>query len=127
MGAAFTSYIISSFPNYLPYFSIVTSLVKDILTPFISLAGTKNLENDFLFLRKPGKFFLIFHAYHINTHLDACNNNGTLCATIALAQAQGAVTWNWGNFLNTLINFFIVSLIIFFVGMPLISKNSIFT
>ncbi|KAF9388173.1 hypothetical protein CPC16_006653 [Podila verticillata] len=85
IGAAFTS--------------IVTSLVNDIITPIIALASGKNLEENFIVLRR--------------------SNNETIpgehYTTRAQAQASGAVTWNWGNFIQTVINFFIVSACVFLI------------
>ncbi|GJJ78698.1 large conductance mechanosensitive channel [Entomortierella parvispora] len=81
IGAAFTS--------------IVTSLVTDIITPIIALASGKNLEENFLVLRK--------------------NSTDLNYPTRALAQAHGEITWNWGNFLQTVINFFIVSGCVFLI------------
>ncbi|KAF9405150.1 hypothetical protein BGZ94_003738 [Podila epigama] len=78
--------------------SIVNSLVIDIITPIIALASGKNLEENFLILR---------------------NNNETAAGmplnTRAQAQIAGAVTWNWGNFIQTVINFFIISACVFLI------------
>ena len=76
IGAAFTG--------------IVTSLVKDIVTPPIGLAlGGIDFSNFFLTLKGP--------------HL----------ATLAEAQKAGAVTLNYGVFLNALFNFIVVALALF--------------
>ncbi|KAG0353960.1 large-conductance mechanosensitive channel [Gamsiella multidivaricata] len=87
IGAAFTA--------------IVTSLVTDIITPLIALATDKNLEENFIVLR-----------YN--------RENGTSEAMVPPATRQqakdsGHITWNWGNFLQTVINFFIVSACIFLI------------
>ncbi|KAG0338071.1 hypothetical protein BG004_007362 [Podila humilis] len=83
IGAAFTS--------------IVTSLVNDIITPLIALASGRNLEENFIILRRSA-------------------TNATLPVnTRAQAQVAGAVTWNWGNFIQTVINFFIVSACVFLI------------
>ncbi|KAJ3013579.1 hypothetical protein HKX48_005665 [Thoreauomyces humboldtii] len=84
MGAAFTA--------------IVTSLVTDLLTPILSIAMKSNLQNNFAVLK--------------------CPKNQTSCAhddwpTVLDAQKAGAVTWNWGNFLATIFNFIVISVIIF--------------
>jgi large conductance mechanosensitive channel len=69
---------------------IVNSLVKDIITPPIGLAlGGIDFSNFFFTLKGP--------------HL----------ATIAEAQKAGAVTINYGLFLNALINFLVVALALF--------------
>jgi large conductance mechanosensitive channel len=69
---------------------IVNSLVKDIITPPIGLAlGGIDFSNFFVTLKGP--------------HL----------ATIAEAQKAGAVTLNYGLFVNALINFIVVALALF--------------
>jgi large conductance mechanosensitive channel len=78
IGAAFTT--------------IVSSLVKDIITPILGLVvGGIDFSNIFLTLKGP-------HA-----------------ATLADAQKAGAVTVNVGLFLNAVINFLIVSFAIFWL------------
>ena len=78
IGAAFTT--------------IVSSLVKDIITPILGLiVGGIDFSNIFLTLKGP-------HA-----------------ATLAEAQKAGAVTVNVGLFLNAVINFLIVSFAIFWL------------
>jgi large conductance mechanosensitive channel len=69
---------------------IVTSLVKDIITPPIGwITGGIDFANFFLVL-KGGSF-----------------------ATLADAQKAGAITINYGLFLNTVINFLIVAFVLF--------------
>jgi large conductance mechanosensitive channel len=78
IGAAFTT--------------IVSSLVKDILTPILGLiVGGIDFSNIFFTLKGP-------HA-----------------GTLAEAQKAGAVTLNVGLFLNAVINFLIVSFAIFWL------------
>jgi large conductance mechanosensitive channel len=78
IGAAFTS--------------IVSSLVKDILTPILGLiVGGIDFSNIFITLKGP----------HLNTLADA--------------QKAGAATLNVGVFLNAVINFLIVSFAIFWL------------
>jgi large conductance mechanosensitive channel len=78
IGAAFTT--------------IVSSLVKDIITPLLGLiVGGIDFSNIFLTLKGP-------HA-----------------ATLAEAQKAGAVTVNVGVFLNAVINFLIISFAIFWL------------
>jgi len=77
---------------------IVGSLVKDIITPFIGLlTGGVDFSNLFFTLKGP------------------------LEPTLADAAKAGAVTVNYGLFLNTVINFLIVATAIFWV-VRLISK-----
>ena len=70
---------------------IVTSLVKDIIMPPIGLAlGGIDFSNFFLELKgKPGP------------------------ASLKAAQDAGAVTINYGMFLNTIFNFLIVAFVLF--------------
>lgn len=74
--------------------SIVTSLVKDIIMPPITLlTGGLDFSNKFMVLRgAPG---------------------GKTFATAAEAIQAGAVTWNYGNFLTLIINFLIVAFCVF--------------
>jgi large conductance mechanosensitive channel len=69
---------------------IVNSLVKDVIMPPIGFAlGGLDFSNFFVTLKGP--------------HL----------ATLAEAQKAGAVTLNYGIFINTLINFLVVALALF--------------
>jgi large conductance mechanosensitive channel len=79
---------------------VVNSLVKDILTPLLGLLfGGIDFSNIFVTLK------------------------GHPAATLADAQKAGAVTWNIGLFLNTLIQFLIVSLAIFWLIKALTRLN----
>lgn len=74
--------------------AIVNSLVKDIFTPLIGLAtGGMNFTNLFWVL-KPGA-------------------TGAPYTTLADAQAAGAVTVNYGLFLNAMLSFVIVAFVTF--------------
>jgi large conductance mechanosensitive channel len=71
--------------------SIVTSLVKDIVMPPISLlTGGLDFSNKFIVLRAAKDGSVAFH-------------------TSADAVKAGAITWNYGNFITLLINFLIVA------------------
>lgn len=76
--------------------AIIQSLVKDIIMPPIGiLLGNVDFTNLFLIVKQgptPGPY-----------------------ASLALAQAAGAVSINYGVFVNTLINFIIISFCIFFI------------
>lgn len=76
--------------------SIITSLVKDIIMPPISLlTGGLDWSNKFMILRDaPG---------------------GGKFATAADAAKAGALTWNYGNFVTLIVNFLIVAFCIFLV------------
>jgi large conductance mechanosensitive channel len=72
--------------------SIVNSLVKDILTPPIGyLTGGIDFAN-FFFVLKGGAF-----------------------KTLADAQKAGAITVNYGVFLNTVISFLVVAFVLFLI------------
>jgi len=74
--------------------SIISSLVKDIVMPPISvLTGGLDWSNKFVVLRDaPG---------------------GGLFTTAADAAKAGAITWNYGNFVTLIVNFLIVAFSIF--------------
>ena len=81
IGAAFTA--------------IVTSFVKDIVTPVIGMVGKANFENLFITLKEgdiPGPY-----------------------PTPDIAQKAHAVTLTYGNFFNAVINFILVAFVIFMV------------
>ena len=75
---------------------VVTSLVNDVIMPPIGLAlGQVDFKDLFVLLKEgttPGPY-----------------------ATVAAAKAAGAVTLNWGAFVNTVINFLIVGFAIFMI------------
>ncbi len=74
--------------------AIVTSLVKDILMPPLSLlTGGLDFSNKFIVLR--------------------ASPTGAHFATTADALKAGAITWNYGNFITLVVNFLIVGLCIF--------------
>jgi large conductance mechanosensitive channel len=71
---------------------IVTSLVNDILTPPLSvLLGEIDLRNLFITLR------------------------GTSAPTLDEAKELGAITWNYGLFLNNFVSFLLISFATFII------------
>jgi large conductance mechanosensitive channel len=78
IGAAFTA--------------IVTSLVKDIITPPIGYATGGIDFSNFFFVLKGGQYL-----------------------TLADAQKAGAVTINYGVFLNAVISFMIIAFVLFII------------
>jgi len=73
--------------------AIITSLVRDIIMPPIGLLlGNVDFTNLFVVLKPAGMTY----------------------ASLADAQAAGAVSINWGLFVNTLIIFLIIALVVFF-------------
>ena len=75
--------------------AIVSSLVKDVIMPPVGLAlGKIDFSNLAIVLKQgttPGPY-----------------------ASLAAAQAAGAVTLNYGLFINTIINFLIIAFVVFF-------------
>ena len=76
--------------------AIVTSLVKDVIMPPIGLALGKIDFSNFAIVLKQG------------------STPGPY-ASLAAAQASGAVTINYGVFVNTLVNFLIIAAVVFFL------------
>jgi large conductance mechanosensitive channel len=75
--------------------SIVTSLVKDIVMPPISLlTGGLDFSNKFVVLR-------------------AAKDGASVFNTPADALKAGAITWNYGNFITLAINFLVVAFAVF--------------
>lgn len=76
--------------------TIVTSFVNDVIMPPIGiLLGNVDFTNLFYVIKEgatPGPY-----------------------ETVAMAAEAGAVTINWGKFINTVISFLIVALAVFFV------------
>ncbi len=73
--------------------AIVTSLVKDIVMPVVGLLlGGVDFANMFIVLKGGGPF-----------------------DTLDAAQKAGAVTMNYGVFVNTIVNFLIIALAMFFL------------
>ncbi len=71
--------------------AIVTSLVKDIIMPLVGLVlGGADFANLFVVLKGGGPF-----------------------ASLDAAQKAGAVTLNYGVFVNTIVNFLIIALAMF--------------
>lgn len=71
--------------------SVITSLVKDVIMPPISLlTGGLDFSNKFIILRAAKDGSIAFH-------------------TPADAAKAGALTWNYGNFITLVINFVIVA------------------
>eukprot|EP00299_Pterocystis_sp_00344_P006327 c1813_g1_i1.p1 GENE.c1813_g1_i1~~c1813_g1_i1.p1 ORF type:complete len:197 (-),score=41.42 c1813_g1_i1:86-676(-) len=80
--------------------TVTNSLVTDILTPVIigCWAGT-DLTQLFIILRFGKKDPQYYHDGHYET--------------VALAEADGAVLWKYGNFLDSLFQFFFITLAVF--------------
>lgn len=77
--------------------AIVSSLVKDVVMPPISLlTGGLDFSSKFIILR-------------------AAKDGSTAFNTPADAAKAGAITWNYGNFITIVINFLIVAAAIFLV------------
>ena len=77
--------------------TIVKSLVDDVLMPPIGLAlGNVNFKDMFVVLKEGAKAPAPY-------------------ATLADAQTAGAVTWNYGMFLNALVAFLIIAFAVYLV------------
>ncbi len=74
---------------------IVDSLVKDVIMPPISLLGNADFSNWFLVLRE--------------------GPAGAPYATLQAAKDAGAVTLNYGSLFTVVLNFLIISLVLFLV------------
>ncbi|KAF9356119.1 hypothetical protein BGX26_005704 [Mortierella sp. AD094] len=77
--------------------SIVESLVKDIVAPILALASGRALEENFVVLRRNSSF------------------PNPDYSTRASVKASDALSWNYGNFIQTVINFFIISACVFVI------------
>jgi len=85
---------------------IIGSLVKDVIMPPIGLAlGKVDFANLFVVLKEgttPGPY-----------------------ASLAIAQTAGAVSINYGFFINTIINFIIIAAVVFFfIVRPIARMNA---
>jgi large conductance mechanosensitive channel len=85
---------------------IISSLVKDVIMPPIGLGlGKVDFANLFVVLKEgttPGPY-----------------------ASLAAAQAAGAVSINYGTFINTIINFLIIAAVVFFfIVRPIAQLNA---
>jgi len=83
---------------------VVNSLVKDVIMPPIGLAlGNVDFTNLFVVLKEgliiPGPY-----------------------ASLAAAQAAGAVTINYGAFINTVVNLLIIAAVVFFLIVRPVAK-----
>lgn len=74
--------------------AIVNSLVNDMISPILGLMGNKELS-----------------AY--NTVMRPGLSGNTSYPTPAQAKADGAISLAWGSFIEAIINFFIISLVVF--------------
>ena len=84
--------------------SIVTSVINDLVMPFIGLlTGDVNFVDQFVILRAPEGI-----------------DKATL-TTLEAAKAAGATTFNYGAFITALINFLIMAFVIFML-VKLINK-----
>jgi len=84
--------------------AVINSLVKDVIMPPIGLAlGNVDFTNLFVVLKEglitPGPY-----------------------ASLAAAQAAGAVTINYGTFINTVVNLLIIAAVVFFLIVRPVAK-----
>lgn len=90
--------------------SIVTSFNVDLIAPFISLLAQRQLGENFVVLRYPDTLKACENEKYKLDHQSNCTFN-----TPKLANDAGLVTFNWGNFVETIINFLITAVILFFI------------
>jgi len=76
--------------------SIISSLTDDIIMPPVGLVVGNNFNNLFVIIR---------HGATSNTTYE----------TVAQARDDGAVTFNYGNFLQTVINFFFIAFTLYWI------------
>ncbi|KAI9019149.1 large conductance mechanosensitive channel protein [Hyaloraphidium curvatum] len=90
--------------------AIVTSLVDDMISPILGLMGNKDLAA-YNAVMRPGL------------------SGNTSYPTPAQAKADQAITLAWGNFINSIINFFLIAIVVFlmikFIGLFYRKKESI--
>lgn len=91
--------------------AIVNSLVKDLITPCISmLTGNVNYAD----------MYMVLNQSALDAEQKAAIHAG---ATLEEAQALGAVTLNYGNFINAIISFFLIAISVFIVVMLIKKAN----
>lgn len=94
MGAAFTG--------------VVTSAVTDLITPIIAYAiQTTSLSDTFVIMACPKS-----NGTGIRPEVSTCAGN---FSTVAVANQAGAITWNYGNFIQQCLNFLATASIVFFI------------
>lgn len=77
---------------------IITSLVNDMIMPFVGLVtGGKNFNEQFIILKLPEGV------------------NETSVTSITEAQSLGVTTFNYGAFITSILDFLIVALVVFFI------------
>lgn len=94
---------------------IVSSLVADVITPCISLLTGGQSFSELFIILNPDKF----------TATDTIKEVGQIM-TRADAQSCGLATLNWGNFLQTIIDFLIIGVSIFVVLKIMMKTREIF-
>ncbi|CEP01355.1 Large-conductance mechanosensitive channel [Plasmodiophora brassicae] len=91
--------------------SIVTSMTSDLFLPLVSIIFPYKLEENFLIIKcsdAQGRMGWGLRSY--------CHwRYGNSMPTLEQAAKDGTVTWNYGRFLQQLLNFFILSIMLFFV------------
>ena len=94
MGTAFTA--------------VVNSAVADLFTPIIALAiQTTSLANSFVVMACPKD-----NATGTRPDVSTCRGS---YSTLVSANTAGAITWNYGSFIQQCINFLIIALVVFFI------------
>ncbi|KAJ3110587.1 hypothetical protein HDU96_006463 [Phlyctochytrium bullatum] len=85
--------------------NLINSIVTDLVAPIIGLAIEANLQNAFIVLKCSGNA----------TNADCKVGSQSGYGTVVQANGDGAVTFNWGNFIQVCINVTIIAMVVFFV------------
>ncbi|KAJ3126059.1 hypothetical protein HK098_007936 [Nowakowskiella sp. JEL0407] len=83
---------------------VVSSFVDDLVSPVLGLFIGHSLDNAYFILNRKKVCF------EPGSDEDICSK----WKTLAEAKAAGAITWNYGRFIQIVINFLVVSMVIFF-------------
>ncbi|KAI8898987.1 large-conductance mechanosensitive channel [Globomyces pollinis-pini] len=79
--------------------SIIDSVVNDLLTPIIGLIIGTSLSGNFAVLKCPDE--------------NPCSSRDY--TTVSLAETAGAITFNYGTFFQTIINFLFIALVLYII------------
>jgi large conductance mechanosensitive channel len=84
--------------------AVVNSFIDNMISPFLGLVAAKNLDHAYLPIKCPDTLEI--------SCTDILSITKTY-PTVASAQAAGIVTWNYGAFIEDLLNFLIKGFILF--------------
>jgi len=84
--------------------AIVSSFIDNMISPFLGLVAAKNLDHAYLPIKCPEALEISCTDIRLITKT---------YPTVASAQAAGIVTWNYGAFIQDLLNFLIQGFMLF--------------